>query len=91
MKKTIVSMATAMLCASVSAQNLGFETGDATDWTVINGSLAPKTTWNGNGSGASVISEITALTQGGMTWKLQPYGNKMLALQAGGAGRRPGR
>jgi hypothetical protein len=86
MKKTIVSMATAMLCASVSAQNLGFETGDATDWTVINGSLAPKTTWNGNGSGASVISEITALTQGGMTWKLQPYGNKMLALQAGGAG-----
>lgn len=67
--------------------NLGFESGNTTNWTVSNGSGAPKTSgWSDSGNGVEVSTGMTGYQPGGgNTWTVRPYGNYMMVIQAGGA------
>jgi hypothetical protein len=68
------------------AQNMGFENGNYTNWTVSNGSTTVKTGgWSDNGSGAQVTTGVNNYCPGGgKCWTITPYGTYMLAIQAGG-------
>ena len=69
-----------------AAQNMGFESGNYTNWTVSNGSTTVKTGgWSDSGSGAQVTTGVTNFRPGdGKCWTITPYGTYMLAIQAGG-------
>ena len=69
-----------------AAQNMGFENGNYTNWTVSNGSTTVKTNgWSDSGSGAQVTTGMTNYCPGGgKCWTVTPYGTYMLAIQAGG-------
>ena len=69
-----------------AAQNMGFENGNYTNWTVSNGSTTVKTGgWSDSGSGAQVTTGVSNFCPGdGKCWTVTPYGTYMLAIQAGG-------
>ena len=69
-----------------AAQNMGFESGNYTNWTVSNGSTTVKTGgWSDSGSGAQVTTGVNNYCPGGgKCWTVTPYGTYMLAIQAGG-------
>lgn len=69
-----------------TANNYGFENGDYTDWTVSNGSATVKTGgWSDSGSGVQVATSVQNFCPGGgKCWTVNPYGNYMLSIQAGG-------
>ena len=68
-----------------AAQNMGFESGNYTNWTVSNGSTTVKTGgWSDSGSGAQVTTGVNNYCPGGgKCWTITPYGTYMLAIQAG--------
>ena len=68
-----------------AAQNMGFENGNYTNWTVSNGSTTVKTNgWSDSGSGAQVTTGMNNYCPGGgKCWTVTPYGTYMLAVQAG--------
>jgi hypothetical protein len=68
-----------------AAQNMGFENGNYTNWTVSNGSTTVKTNgWSESGSGAQVTTGMNNYCPGGgKCWTVTPYGTYMLAVQAG--------
>jgi hypothetical protein len=74
------------ISAPAAAQNMGFENGNYTNWTVSNGSTTVKTNgWSDSGSGAQVTTGMTNYCPGGgKCWTVTPYGTYMLAIQAGG-------
>lgn len=66
--------------------NLGFELGTTANWTISNGTGTNKsaTTWNSNGAGVNTTTGISNYSpSGGKTWNVTPYGNYMMAIQAG--------
>ena len=66
--------------------NLGFESGTTTNWLISNGTGTEKsaTSWNSNGVGVTTTKGITNYSPGGgKTWNVTPYGNFMMAIQAG--------
>lgn len=66
--------------------NLGFELGTTANWTISNGTGTNKsaTTWNSNGVGVNTTTGISNYSPGGgKTWNVTPYGNYMMAIQAG--------
>lgn len=72
---------------NTSNANLGFESGTTQNWTISNGTGTAKsaTGWNSNGTGVNTTSGITNYSPGGgKTWNVTPYGNYMMAIQAGG-------
>jgi hypothetical protein len=67
--------------------NLGFEAGTTENWTISNGTGTGKsaTGWSSEGSGVNTTTGITNYSPGGgKTWNVTPYGNHMMAIQAGG-------
>jgi hypothetical protein len=67
--------------------NLGFEAGTTANWNISNGTGASKsaTGWSSEGSGVNTTTGITNYSPGGgKTWNVTPYGNHMMAIQAGG-------
>ena len=69
-----------------TANNYGFENGDYSNWTVSNGSATVKSGgWSDSGSGAQVATSVQNFCPGGgKCWTVNPYGNYMLSIQAGG-------
>lgn len=67
--------------------NLGFESGSTTNWTISNGTGTAKTSgWSSNGEGVQTSTGMTNYQPGGgKTWTVRPYGTHMMAIQAGGA------
>ena len=66
--------------------NLGFEAGTTANWTISNGTGAEKsaTSWSSNGVGVNTTKGITNYSPGGgKTWNVTPYGQYMMAIQAG--------
>jgi len=67
--------------------NLGFESGTTENWVISNGTGTDKgaTTWSSNGEGVNTTTGISNYSPGGgKTWTVTPYGNHMMAIQAGG-------
>lgn len=66
--------------------NLGFESGTTANWTISNGTGTEKTSgWSPNGEGVRTSRGMTNYSPGGgKTWTVTPYGNFMMAIQAGG-------
>ena len=67
--------------------NLGFEAGTTANWNISNGTGASKsaTGWSSEGIGVNTTTGITNYSPGGgKTWNVTPYGNHMMAIQAGG-------
>ncbi len=66
--------------------NLGFESGTTQNWTISNGTGAEKTTsWSDNGDGVNTSKGMNNYVNGGSkTWTVTPYGQYMMAIQAGG-------
>lgn len=66
--------------------NLGFESGTTTNWTISNGTGTAKTTpWSSNGDGVVTSTGMTNYQPGGgKTWTVKPYGTYMMSIQAGG-------
>lgn len=62
------------------SENMGFETGNTTGWTVSNTGGAAN--WN-SGSGAVVVNGLQHTPGGGKSWTVQPYGSHMLSIQPG--------
>lgn len=93
MKKIIVAILAVLALFYVSpvhgqtATNYGFEDGTYANWTVSNGSTAVKTGgWGADGNGAQVTNGVQNFCPGGgKCWTINPYGNYMLSIQAGGA------
>jgi len=73
------------LAYAQTANNYGFENGNYTDWVVSNGSATVKTSgWGPNGTGAQVTTGMQNYCPGGgKCWTINPYGQYMLAIQAG--------
>jgi hypothetical protein len=73
------------MSAPAAAQNMGFENGNYTNWTVSNGSPTVKTGgWSDSGSGAQVTTGVNNYCPGGgKCWTITPYGTYMLSIQAG--------
>lgn len=69
-----------------TANNYGFENGNYTDWTVSNGSTTVKSGgWGASGNGAQVATSVQNFCPGGgKCWTINPYGNYMMSIQAGG-------
>lgn len=69
-----------------TANNYGFENGNYTDWTVSNGAATVKSGgWSDSGSGAQVATSVQNFCPGGgKCWTVNPYGNYMMSIQAGG-------
>jgi len=65
-----------------AAANLGFETGNATNWSVSNNSGPAD--WN-SGSGAAVVTGLQHTPGGGKSWTVTPYGTYMMSVQPGGS------
>lgn len=66
--------------------NFGFEAGTTANWTVSNGTGTEKsaTGWSSNGAGVNTTKGITNYSPGGgKTWNVTPYGQYMMAIQAG--------
>lgn len=65
--------------------NLGFESGTTANWTISNGTGTEKTSgWSPNGEGVRTSRGMTNYSPGGgKTWTVTPYGNFMMAIQAG--------
>lgn len=65
--------------------NLGFESGTTANWTISNGTGTEKTSgWSPNGDGVRTSKGMTNYSPGGgKTWTVTPYGNFMMAIQAG--------
>lgn len=92
LKRIVLTLTCLLFANSVHAQvspqadNLGFESGTTENWTISNGTGTQKTT-NPSSSGAGVETS-TGITNyqpgGGKTWTINPYGNYMMYIQAGG-------
>lgn len=69
-----------------TANNYGFENGNYTDWTVSNGSTTVKSGgWGASGNGVQVSTSVQNYCPGGgKCWTINPYGNYMMSIQAGG-------
>lgn len=66
--------------------NLGFESGTTANWIISNGTGGAKAanTWSSNGAGVNTTTGISNYSPGGgKTWNVTPYGNHMMAIQAG--------
>lgn len=72
---------------SPQGDNLGFESGSTTNWTISNGTGTEKTSgWSSNGEGVQTSKGVVNYSPGGgKTWNVTPYGTWMMAIQAGGA------
>jgi hypothetical protein len=72
---------------SPQGDNLGFESGTTTNWSISNGTGTEKTSgWNSNGEGVQTSKGVVNYSPGGgKTWNITPYGTWMMAIQAGGA------
>lgn len=85
--ETAAPAAPATTCNPCSPQgdNLGFESGTTTNWTISNGTGTAKTSnWSSNGEGVQTSSGVTNYSPGGgKTWNIAPYGNHMMVIQAG--------
>lgn len=69
-----------------TANNYGFENGTYAEWSVSNGASGVKSGgWGATGNGAQVASSVQNYCPGGgKCWTINPYGNYMLSIQAGG-------
>jgi hypothetical protein len=89
MKKILLTLL--FLCSSAWANspqgtNLGFESGNTTNWSISNGTGTEKTSgWSDNGDGVQTTKGVTNYQPGGgKTWTISPYGTWMMSIQAGG-------
>ena len=89
MKKILLTLL--FLCSSAWANspqgtNLGFESGNTTNWSISNGTGTEKTSgWSNNGDGVQTTKGVTNYQPGGgKTWTISPYGTWMMSIQAGG-------
>ncbi len=86
--ETAAPAAPATTCNPCSPQgdNLGFESGSTTNWTISNGTGAEKTSgWSSNGEGVQTSKGVANYQPGGgKTWNVSPYGQYMMVIQAGG-------
>lgn len=86
--QTASSTTSTTTCNPCSPQgaNIGFESGNTTNWTISNGSGGVKTApWGADGEGVQVTTGMTSYQPGGgKTWTVKPYGNYMMVIQAGG-------
>lgn len=71
---------------SPQGDNLGFESGNTTNWTISNGTGTEKLSgWSSNGEGVQTSKGMSNYQPGGgKTWTVTPYGTWMMAIQAGG-------
>lgn len=83
----IVFLSLITKCSYAQTNNLGFESGTTTGWSISNGTGTAKTSgWSDNGAGAETTTGMTNYQPGGgKTWTVKPYGTYMMAIQAGGA------
>jgi len=84
MKKILLSLllgTTAIMASGQTApDNIGFEAGNASSWTISNTTGAAN--WN-SGSGAAVVTGLEHTPGGGKAWTVTPYGTYMMSIQAG--------
>jgi hypothetical protein len=83
--RKILAVLLFFISVPAAAQNMGFENGNYTNWTVSNGSTTVKTGgWSDSGSGAQVTTGVNNYCPGGgKCWTITPYGTYMLSIQAG--------
>lgn len=84
----ILSFVFALLVTTFAAAqetNIGFESGNLTNWVAGGGSgTVSSTGWSGNGVGVAVVTGITNYNPGGgKTWNVTPYGSYMASIQPG--------
>ena len=86
MIKKLLFLVSFVFCATVYANDVGWESGTLNGWTIGGGSVAGVKTggWSSNGSGVAVTTGVQNYSPGGgKTWTINPYGSYMGSIQPG--------